>query len=94
VESDLNDLKAAILQDNKMLQALPGEFIDFEVINKVMIPKIIQTKYPELSDEEVEEIRQHVVADSVIKNGEIKQVGNALCEWQGNLSILKSFILT
>ena len=76
VESDLNDLKAAILQDNKMLQALPGEFIDPEVINKVMIPKVIQTKYPELSDEEVEEIRQHVVADSVIKNGEIKEVGS------------------
>ena len=76
VESDLNDLKAAILQDDKILQALPGEFIDPEVINKVMIPKVIQTKYPELSDEEVEEIRQHVVADSVIKNGEIKVVGD------------------
>lgn len=75
VESDLNDLKAAILQDNKLLQALPGEFIDPEVINKVMIPKIIQTKYPELSLEEIEEIRQHVVTDSVIKNGEIKDVG-------------------
>jgi len=76
VESDLNDLKAAILQDPKILQALPGEFIDPEVINKVMIPKIIQTKYPDLSAEEIEEIRQHVVADSVIKNGEIKEVGN------------------
>ncbi|MEX0963775.1 MAG: DEAD/DEAH box helicase [Pseudohongiellaceae bacterium] len=76
VESDLNDLKAVILQDNKMLQALPGEFIDPEVINKVMIPKIIQTKYPDLTDEEVEEIRQHVVVDSVIKNGEIKEVGD------------------
>ena len=76
VESDLNDLKAAILQDSKMLQALPGEFIDPEVINKVMIPKVIQTKYPELTDEDVEEIRQHVVVDSVIKNGEIKEVGD------------------
>jgi hypothetical protein len=76
VESDLNDLKAAILQDNKMLQALPGEFIDPEVINKVMIPKIIQTKYPELSDDEIEEIRQYVVVDAAIKNGEIKEVGD------------------
>ena len=76
VESDLNDLKAAILQDGKMLQALPGEFIDPEVINKVMIPKIIQTKYPDLTDEEIEEIRQHVVVDSAIKNGEIKDVGD------------------
>ncbi len=76
VESDLNDLKATILQDSKMLQALPGEFIDPEVINKVMIPKVIQKKYPELTDAEIEEIRQHVVVDSVIKNGEIKEVGD------------------
>jgi len=75
VESDLNDLKAAILQDNKMLQAMPGEFIDPEVINKVLIPKVIQKKYPELNAEEVEEIRQQVVVDSAIKNGEIKEVG-------------------
>ena len=75
VESDLNDLKATILQDSKMLQVLPGEFIDPEVINRVMIPKVIMKKYPELSDAEIEELRQHVVVDSVIKNGEIKDVG-------------------
>lgn len=76
VETDLNDLKAVILQDSQLIKALPGEFIDPEVINKVMIPKIIQTKYPDLSDEEIEEIRQHVVVDSVIKNGEVKEVGD------------------
>jgi superfamily II DNA or RNA helicase len=76
VESDLNDLKAAILQDPKLLQALPGEFIEPEVINRVLIPKVIRTKYPDLSEIEVEELRQHVVADSAIKNGEIKEVGD------------------
>lgn len=76
IESDLNDLKAAILQDNKMLQALPGEFIEPEVINKVMIPKVIQKRYPDLNEEEVEEVRQRVVADSAIKNGKIKIVGD------------------
>ena len=40
------------------------------------IPKIIQTKYPELTKEEVEEVRQHFIVDSVIKNGEIKTVGD------------------
>ena len=75
IESDLNDLKAAILQDDTMIKALPGN-IDPEVINKLMIPKIIQIKYPDLNEDEVEEIRQHVVADSVIKNGEIKTVGD------------------
>ena len=75
IESDLNDLKATILQDNTMLKAMPGN-IDPEVINKVLIPKIIRVKYPELSDQEVEEIRQHVVVDSVVKNGELKEVGD------------------
>jgi superfamily II DNA or RNA helicase len=75
IESDINDLKASILQDDQMIKALPGN-VDPEVINKVMIPKIIQMKYPDLTDLEVEEVRQHVVVDSVIKNGEIKEVGD------------------
>lgn len=75
IESDLNDLKASILQDDKMLKAMPGN-VDPEVINKVLIPKIIRVKYPELSDNEVEEVRQHVVVDSVVKNGEIKESGD------------------
>jgi len=75
LESDLNDLKATILQDDTMLKAMPGN-VDPEVINKVLIPKIIKVKYPELSDDEVEEVRQHVVVDSVIKNGKIKESGD------------------
>jgi superfamily II DNA or RNA helicase len=75
LESDLNDLKATILQDDKMLKAMPGN-VDPEVINKVLIPKIIRIKYPDLSENEVEELRQHVVVDSVIKNGEIKETGD------------------
>lgn len=75
LESDLNDLKATILQDDQMLKAMPGNVAP-EVINKVMIPKIIRVKYPELSDKEVEEVRQHVVVDSVIKNGEIKETAD------------------
>ncbi|MFN8150271.1 MAG: hypothetical protein U0R24_03975 [Solirubrobacterales bacterium] len=75
VDSDLNDLKAQILQDPTMLKAMPGN-IDPEVMNKVLIPKIIRTRYPDISDEEVEEVRQHVVTDSVVKNGEVKDVGD------------------
>ena len=58
-----------------MIKAIPGN-MDPEVINQVLIPKIIQTKYPELTKEEIEEVRQHVLVDSVIKNGEIKEVGD------------------
>jgi hypothetical protein len=73
IEDDLNELKATILQDPMMLKAMPGN-VDPEVINKVLIPKIIRIKYPDLTSEEVEEVRQSVVVDSVIKNGEIKEV--------------------
>ncbi|PZX56815.1 DEAD/DEAH box helicase [Algoriphagus chordae] len=75
IESDLNDLKAVILQDDQMLKAMPGN-VDPEVINKVLIPKIIQVRYPDLSADEVEEVRQQVVVDSVIKNGEVKETGD------------------
>ncbi|HIO96550.1 MAG TPA: ATP-dependent helicase, partial [Leucothrix sp.] len=76
VENDLNDLKARILQDEQLLKALPSDVIDPEVINKVLIPKIIQKAYPDLNEEELEVIRQHVVVDSAIKNGEVKEVGD------------------
>lgn len=75
IESDLNDLKAAILQDDIMIKAIPGN-LDAEVINRVLIPKIIKVKYPDLSDSEVEELRQHVVVDSVVKNGHIIENGD------------------
>jgi superfamily II DNA or RNA helicase len=75
IESDLNDLKASILQDETMLKAMSGH-IEPEVINKVIIPKIIMTKYPNLNTDELEELRQHIVTDSAIKNGEVKEVGD------------------
>lgn len=75
IEGDLNDLKAAVFQDDKMLKALPGNVAP-EVINKVMIPKIIEVKYPELSVEEREEVRQYMLADSVVKNSKTKVEGD------------------
>ena len=83
LKSDLDDLKATILQDANMQKAMPGK-IDAEVINKVIIPKIISTRYPELSDKEIEEVRQHVVVDSVIKNSTIQEVGNKKFITMGN----------
>jgi len=74
IETDLNDLKARILQDDTMLRAIPGN-IEPEVINTVLIPKIICEVYPDLNEEEVEAVRQHVVVDSVIKNGSITEQG-------------------
>ena len=74
IETDLNDLKARILQDDQMLKAMPGN-IEPEVINTILIPKIIRQVYPDLNEDEVEAVRQHVVVDSVIKNSVIEEQG-------------------
>ena len=67
VENDLDELKARILQDEDMEKALSG-IVNPEVVNKVLIPKIIIAKYPDLTEEETEEVREHIVCDLVIKN--------------------------
>ena len=74
IDSDINDLKARILQDDTMLKAMPGN-LEPEVINTVLIPKIIREVYPDLNDEEVEAVRQYVVVDSVIKAGTVEEQG-------------------
>lgn len=75
IETDLNDLKAKLLQNPQMLKAMPGN-VEPEVINTVLIPKIIREIYPDLSDDDVEAVRQHVVVDSVIKNSTIEEQGD------------------
>ncbi|MEO6541780.1 MAG: DEAD/DEAH box helicase, partial [Ferruginibacter sp.] len=75
IETDLNDLKARILQDDQMLKAMPGN-VEPEIINTVLIPKIIREVYPDLSEDDVEAVRQHVVVDSVIKNSIIEIQGD------------------
>jgi hypothetical protein len=75
IEQDINDLKAAILGDDAVTKAIAGT-IDPEVLNKVLIPKVIETKYPQLTAEEKEQVRQHVVVGSVVAGGEIVHEGD------------------
>lgn len=75
VETDLNDLKANILQNDAFARAAAGH-VDPETTNKVLIPKIIRERYPDLDDSQIEELRQQVVVDSVIKNSEIREFGD------------------
>lgn len=82
-ENDLNDLKAAILDDQDIQAAIVDRDIPPQVINKELIPKIIWEKYPELTEEEVEEVRQQLVTDIAIKacirdeNGDLRFVHSA-----------------
>lgn len=86
VSEQLDDLKATILQNDMIVRALDGNTPP-EVINCVLIPKIIKEKHPDLSDEEVEEVRQRVVLDTIVK-------GNDMTESAGNrfLKLANRFI--
>ena len=86
VESQLDDLKAAILQDDTVVKAISGS-TTAETITQHLIPKVIRERYPDLSDGEVEEVRQHVLLDTVIK-------GNDITESEGNrlIKIANRFI--
>ena len=75
VESDLTELKASVLQDADMVKAMSG-VVDTDIINHVLIPKIVMTKYPDLSAEEIEEVREHLIADMVIRHAEKSTEGD------------------
>jgi superfamily II DNA or RNA helicase len=68
VEEKLDDLKAAILQDDMVQKALSGS-ATAEQINKELIPKVIHERYPYLSEGETEEVRQRVILDTIFKGG-------------------------
>ncbi|MBR0796866.1 DEAD/DEAH box helicase [Bradyrhizobium jicamae] len=72
LESDLNDLTAAIIQDTDVLRAGMNPDYSPEIVNQVIIPKVIEHKYPDLTPEEVEEVRQAVVANGVFKSPSIQ----------------------
>lgn len=78
VASQLDDLKAAILQDDLIVKAMASDAYA-ETINKVLIPKIVKEKYPELDEEDVEAVSQHVELDIVTKGSEVSESdGNRL----------------
>lgn len=75
IENDINDLKAKVFQDSQVQKTFTGD-VEPEVLNKVLIPKVIQKTYPSLSDNEIEEVRQHIVLDTVLKGAKSEVVGN------------------
>lgn len=67
IENDMVELKASILQDD-VVQAAISAGADTKLINKQLIPRVITTSYPDLTQEEVDEVRQHVVLDLNLSN--------------------------
>lgn len=70
VESQLDDLKASILQNEMTVKAISGN-TTAETITQHLIPMVIREKYPELSEREVEEVRQRVLLDMIVKGNDI-----------------------
>lgn len=63
IENDINELIGAICQDPEIsTHATADKETSAERINGHLIPKVIEEKFEDLTDEEVEELRQHVVA--------------------------------
>ncbi len=70
VEEQLDDLKASVLQNDLVVRAISGS-TTAETITQTLIPKVIREKYPDLTDEEVEEVRQRFLLDTIIKGNDI-----------------------
>ena len=78
VQEQLDDLKAAILQDETVVRAISGS-TTAETITQNLIPKVIRERYPDLTDDEVEEVRQRVILDTMVKGNDIQESdGNRL----------------
>ena len=71
--SDLVDLTAAVLQDETLLRAAmnPDEYAA-ETINQVLIPRVIARRYPDLTEDEIEEVRQAIVANAAFKSPSVE----------------------
>lgn len=67
VEKDLADLRATILSDNDIQKAMTQT--DVKVVNDILIPKVIQTKYPKLTNDEIKEVADHVIVGMGLKSG-------------------------
>ncbi|MBS8091340.1 ATP-dependent helicase, partial [Streptococcus suis] len=74
---DITDLKASVLQDD-VVQAAISAGAESKVITKQLIPRVIATRYPDLTQTEVEEVRQHLVADLTLSNAKKDSENNKL----------------
>lgn len=70
VEEQLDDLVTSIIQDGLKLK-VSGGMTTAETITKTLVPKVIREKYPDLTDEEVEALRGHILAGMLLKGNDI-----------------------
>lgn len=75
VDTKLRELKAAILGSPDLQKAIVNQ-TDAALVNKQLIPKIVMETFPKLSQEEVSEVTDHVLADTLFSHGKPVQEGD------------------
>ena len=66
LNGDSDDIIATLIQNPEVGKSLVGGGVEPEVINENELPKIIETKYPDLTPEEVEQVREGVLTKVLI----------------------------
>ena len=70
IDEDLIDLKAQILQ-NREIQGCMGGGVDPYLINNLLIPKIIRETYPDLDEDEIASVTDHVIAGTLMNGAKV-----------------------
>ena len=70
VDNDLDTLIASTLSDKKIREAIIGTD-KAEMITQVYIPKVIAEKYPELTEEEVDQVSKHAILTIATQGQEV-----------------------
>lgn len=68
LNGDSDDIIATLIQKPEVGKSLVGGGVEPQVINENELPKIIETKYPDLTPEEVEQVREGVLTKVLIGN--------------------------
>ena len=89
IDTDLPEVQEAVLQDPEVQKAMEAD-VSAEVINKVLIPKVIIEKYPDLTEDEREELRERIVAGFVLRESAIEtdDEGNTVVIIRRNLNVI------
>ncbi len=70
IDNDLDTLIASTLTDKKIREAIIGTDTA-EMITQVYMPKVIKEKYPELTDEEVDQVSKHAILTIATQGQEV-----------------------
>ncbi len=71
IEQRMTEIKAKFMQNPEVQKHIASPNSNPEYIAKILLPRTIEESYPDLNPEEVEEVREHVAADLVLKAAKI-----------------------